>query len=319
MLVRLGKSAFVGRVIVVSFATMLMMVVSSSASEMTLPDTYYGGTNNYNSSDVLENTGVYSFDVFGATAARSGNNLTVTIYTNYANAVGAENTGLGYLFLGNGPPTLNGPSPYTTDTFTADPGRFQYAASIPYNPTTASGTGNVYHLNGTGSDVQTSYYGNTNGTFPPTAGTPATTSPSNGGAFRTNQAVGIIGTPPVVGTDGWLITPGANTPTDHLGYSGTGTSPLDYSGDGTITFTLSSIFTEATLGTDPNGSVTIAWAMTCSNDIFLATFDLPPESRQGTTPLPAALPLFTSGVGFLGFLNLRRQRKKMAAATVVAA
>jgi hypothetical protein len=311
---KFGRSAFMGRIGAMSFAIILMMAGNSSASEMTLPDTYFGGTNSFNGSDVLENSGVYSFDVFGATAARSGNNLTVTIYTNYAGAVGAENTGLGYLFLGNGTPTLSGSPPYTTDTFTANPSRFQYAAGIPYNPTTTSGTGNVYQLNGTGSDVQTSYYGNTNGTFPPSAGTPATTSPSNGGYFRTNQAVGIIGNPSVVGSDTWSINAGTTTPTDHIGYTGTGTSSGDYSGDGTITFTLSGIFDPA--GIDLGGTLgtfTLAWAMTCSNDIILATFILPPPSTQLSTPLPATLTLFASGLGALGLLGWRRKRKASSA------
>jgi len=44
----------------------------------------------------------------------------------------------------------------------------------------------------------------------------------------------------------------------------------------------------------------------------MATFTA--EADAGTTPLPAALPLFASGAGLLGFLGCRRKRKVAALA-----
>jgi hypothetical protein len=45
------------------------------------------------------------------------------------------------------------------------------------------------------------------------------------------------------------------------------------------------------------------------------TQDITPGGHQGgDTPLPAALPLFASGTGLLGFLTWRRQKKSMASA-----
>lgn len=72
----------------------------------------------------------------------------------------------------------------------------------------------------------------------------------------------------------------------------------------------------------PTGSVTLG--LTTSNGLLLATtfynandwsitpkisFDLDPASA---TPLPAALPLFAGGLGFMGFL-VRRRKKQQAA------
>ena len=46
------------------------------------------------------------------------------------------------------------------------------------------------------------------------------------------------------------------------------------------------------------------------------TFDsitFPPGGQGGETPLPAALPLFATGLGALGLLGWRRKRKAAAA------
>jgi hypothetical protein len=313
---RFGKLVLFGQVGAICLLGLLVTPPGAAASSITvtLPDTYFGGNNNFNSADVLENTNVWSFDTFGATATRNGSDLTVKIYTNYANAVGAENTGLGYLFLGTGPATLSGSAPqHTSDTFTANAGRFQYAGSIPYNGS-GSGTGSVYQLAGNGTDVQTSFYGNTNGSFPPSSGTACTTSPCNGGAFRTNQAVGLLpnNTDQTVNnvTESWVITAGT-TQTNHTGFANSGTSDSDYAGDGSITFTLANIFSTGLGG--PNGIVTIAWAMTCANDVFLSDFDLQLPNHNNPAPLPAALPMFASGAGLFGFLSWRRKKKATAA------
>jgi hypothetical protein len=184
-------------------------------------------------------------------------------------------------------------------------------------------SGSVYQPNG--SSIQNSFYGNTDHTFnSPTfpngfyptsgAGVPATASPSNGGIFRPNEPVGL--TTAFAGsalggvTETWQIVTGT-TQNNHTGHTGTGTSPTDYAGDGEIIFTLTNIF--PLLG-DPNGNFALLWAMTCANDYVQLSFQLPPQNNQLPTPLPAALPLFASGAGFLSLLGWRRRRNKVLSA-----
>jgi len=271
----------------------------------TVQDDYWGGKNSFTSTnlgstpnvDVIASSGDPSFQIYSLTAARTGNNLTVTINTNYANHVGALGTGLGFLFLGAGAPTYNagttgnpvtGPN-YQYDTYSADTARFQYAAGIPltvaFSNGTASGSGVLYSVDS--NTVQRSYYPNTSNT--------------TGSNFRNDQAVGIKNSPSTVPSvsENWTVTKGNDT---------TG---------GTITFELLNLFNNTTLDSI-NGVFTLAWAMTCANDVILATI-IPPETRlQKETPLPAALPLFAGGVGFLGLLSWRRKRK-LAVATDAAA
>lgn len=314
---------------------------ASAQTSATVPDTYVTPP-----SQVIENSGDYSFNIFGATATRTGNNLQVTIYTNYANAVGALSTGLGDLFLANG----------NQSTLSASPTSFQFAASS--NFTTSTSGGIVYKVGGANAGVQQSFYGNANdsvvttnavngvgngnfsepggGVYPTTgSNVPCTGSPCNGGGFRTGAAVGVTGSPSVLTssntglTDNVTITPGSGTgasvttqPVNNgLGYANVGVNPgqnpanYNVAGNklGEITFTINGIFGA---GLITSSLFTMEWAMTCGNDVIVANFNLP--SSQGEVPLPAALPLFASGAGFLGFLNWRRKRKT-AAATVVAA
>jgi hypothetical protein len=154
---------------------------------------------------------------------------------------------------------------------------------IPTNPTTTSGTGTLYALNGTGSDVQLS---NDNGN--------TVTYPINLNAnsyFRMDQAVGVNNT--------------AQTLNPSLGVSATWSI-----GSGTLTFEIINAF--ALLA----DNFTFAWTETCANDIILASTTLTSSSGGGTqsaTPLPAALPLFATGLGALGLLARLKKRKGAAA------
>ena len=80
----------------------------------------------------------------------------------------------------------------------------------------------------------------------------------------------------------------------------------------TITFTI----------VDPTNifgdSFALAWAMTCANDVIQGQVTFPPGETPPGTPLPAALPLFASGLGILGFLG-RRRKKQMAQMAATAA
>ena len=274
--------------------TILAFGFSASAAPVTVLDTYYGGLNTYNnnpptSGDVI---GSSIFDISSAVLTRTGNNLEVVINTNYVQNIGDSGTGLGALFLGNGTPTYNNAADssqpitapyYAYDEFSANPSRFQYAVGIPTNPTTTSGLGTLYALNGTGSDVQLS---NDNGN---TVAYPI--NPTANSYFRMDQAVGVNNT--------------AQTLNPLLGVSATWSI-----GSGTLTFEIINAF--ALL----SDNFTFAWAETCANDVILASTTLTSSSGGGTqsaTPLPAALPLFATGLGALGLLARRKKRKGAAA------
>jgi hypothetical protein len=80
-------------------------------------------------------------------------------------------------------------------------------------------------------------------------------------------------------------------------------------------------------GTDTNGNTILGYRMLNANDIWVAEpglaessfgADSPPNINNTTislaTPLPAALPLFATGIGGLGLLGWRRKRKARAVA-----
>jgi hypothetical protein len=62
----------------------------------------------------------------------------------------------------------------------------------------------------------------------------------------------------------------------------------------------------------------LSWAMSCANDVIQGIVNIP-SSYSGfsgsQTPLPAALPLFAGGLGLLGYLGRRRQRRQDTAAS----
>jgi hypothetical protein len=310
---RSGKCAFTAAVMAgfvvagICSASAQSVVTLPSASNSGSGITVSGGNVAGGSSSVEENTGYppgYNFDIYGVTATRSGNNLTVTIYTNYANNVGTENTGLGYLFFGT-----------TSAT--------QYAASINYNGSGGPNTGSVYQP---GSKIENSFYGNTshsNGSSPgngnftePTNGVygggshgvPCNSSPCNGGYFNPGHPVGVTTGASLLNavygvTETWSVTSGTEVHSHNQ-------SSSNFSSDGEITFTLDNVFDPSGLDLGgPNGTFDIAWSMTCANDYIVDTFVLPPSNTNLTTPLPAALPLFASGTAFLGLLRWRRKRK----------
>ena len=278
---------------------------SASASSVLVSDTYYGGLNTYNNNptgspatgDVIGSSG---FDIISALVTRTGNDLSVTINTNYVQIIGDSGTGLGALFLGNATnlqynnnakPSL-GPiavAPYAYDTFVGNESRFSYAVSVPLTPTlspsgNATGPSTVYALNGTGTDVVTSNVAGHSQTYP--------NDPSSPYYFRSGQAVGVnslaipVADPKVSAT--WSIDESANT----------------------LTFDIVNAFD---LLTDP--TFVLAWAMTCANDVILAPVTLPTGGgSQTTTPLPAALPLFATGLGVMGWLARRKKQKAAALA-----
>jgi hypothetical protein len=313
MFTRFGRLAFAAIALAAPISSALAQSVTLSSASNNGSLIAQGG----GATTVDENSGSYAFDIFGAKATRSGNNLTVTIYTNYANNVGNLSTGLGYLFFGTGAATTT------------------YAASMNYTGT-GSASDSVYQP---GTHIQNSYYGNTNnvngsspgngnftepnsGVYPTTVGSngvPCTTSACNGGSFNTGNPVGVTTGAPLLAstygvTETWSVTAGT-TNSSHNQLA------TNFATDGTVTFTLNNVFATGVNGLNLGGSTglfSIEWAMTCSNDYIIDTFLIPPPGGQGSTPLPAALPLFASGAGFLGLLSWRRTRKKTAATAAAA-
>jgi hypothetical protein len=65
-------------------------------------------------------------------------------------------------------------------------------------------------------------------------------------------------------------------------------------------------------GPDQNG--TTGWLVSLSKSVLTTDGASPGNPNPGETPLPAALPLFATGLGGLGLLGWRRKKKAQAAA-----
>jgi hypothetical protein len=240
---------------------------SAQATPVPLADNYWGGEATSGSGPITnsEIIGGSRYSVTGLTAERVGNNLNVSISTNYADNIGAGGTRIGSLFIGN-PDSLNlaGDEPFKTDTFVADPGRFSYV--FDYDIANAdvklggSGGATLYSLDGTGADVEKSF----------------------GTTFRKGQAIDRTGggLTNVIGE--WRVTAG------------------------TVTFEIKDFFALNGLPAIYNTSLTLAWTMSCANDVILGVAEIPKNSIA--TPLPAGAMLLLSGLAGLGVLG-RRKRK----------
>jgi hypothetical protein len=237
----------------------------------------------------------FSFNIFGASATQVGTTLNVTIFTNYANNVGDLSTGLGDLFIAKGTvPNENssiysGGSNLNGSPANAVPSSYQFAASS--NLTTNTSNGTVYNVTASGS-IKLSY--------------------ASSGYYGVGVPVGTI-TPNATVISGVTdnVTINSGTTTSGKGYSNSGTLASDYAGDGSIVFSISNAFSPT--GLDLSSLFTIIWAETCANDYIVATFNLP-GTQETQTPLPAALPLFATGLSALGLFGWRRKRKAAIAA-----
>ena len=273
--------------------------VSTIAGDGSFGDTYFGGLNTYNntppaSGDVIGNADYY---IFGGSATRTGNDLSVTIYTNYVNNVGADNTALGALFLGSGTPVFNTggqggsvDAVESKDRYDYNRGRFQIAVTPGGGVFNVSGDTGSPGANGT--DVVVS---NVNGN-PTTANLPG----NPGYYFREGQAVGVTSTAPTLAG----VTATVSTNSLHPYQTDASWTPSNSS---SITFNLSDVFGAGGLA----DTFFLAWEMTCANDVIFAQGTL---HATGTTPLPAGLPLFMSGLGLIGLLAKKRKRRAVAAA-----
>ncbi|MEO8778297.1 MAG: VPLPA-CTERM sorting domain-containing protein [Rhodanobacter sp.] len=245
-----------------------LMVVFSSASATMLKDTYQGG-DGHGYGDVISGPGVSTYNVDGMSSTRSGSELTVTIYTNFAGNAGVESqwtrnhTGIGYgdLFLSTGW-APHGSGTYDTDN-AANGNHWTYAFSLNNPLSNSGGTGTVYALGaGTAAnhnpDVRLSdYYINCGSSC----------------RYRNGQAVAVNKS----------LATATNT---------TGTWTV---GDDFLSFS----FDTAGLDLDPD-SFGFHWTMYCGNDVIEG---LDPV----TVPEPAPAGVFLLGIGLIGLGVMRRR------------
>ena len=247
-------------------AVLGLTAVCASAWATPVTDNY-NGADGHGYGDVI---GTSTYDINSMDATRSGNQLTITIYTNFAGHAGLEpqwtknHTGIGYgdLFLSTGW-TPYGSAPYNKDN-AANGNHWTYAFALNDPLSNSGGSGTVYAL---GAGIA----GNNN---------PDVLLSNNfitcGGSciYRNGQAVAVNKNSATATTD-------------------TGTWTV---GKGFLSFTFD--VAGLNLNTDDLG---FHWGMYCGNDVIEGLSD-------ATVPEPKPLGFFVLGLGLIG-LGVARQRK----------
>ena len=271
-------------------AGLLLTGFAAGAQAAPILDTYWGGNDLGYNQDVVGD--VDEFQINSATITQSGANLIVQFDTTYSGSnVGTLQTNLGALFFGEiADLDYNGAdlsAAHKNDTFNADTDRFSYV--FDYNavpgdldgvvnvgaPASQNGGATLYSLLGNGDDVvRSNLLGNTT---------------ANG--IRREQAVDIV--------DSYKT--GDNPGEGNNILEGTWATAA-----GTVTFELVNFFSN--MPAIYQSSFTLAWAMTCANDVFLTKVFI----RNGVgeeVPLPAGAMLLLTALMGLGFLG--RFKNKM--------
>jgi hypothetical protein len=240
---------------------------AGAAHSAVLQDEYWGGIPSTGPDTDVIGGGRYS--VTSLSADRTGDDLVVTVNSNYLNNIGTGGTQMGSLFIGDAAKlNLAGSAPaHVTDQFINDTDRFSYVFDYDIaNSQVSSGAvnknGSLYALNGTGDDVRLSF----------------------GTIFRAGQAIDRAnGGGTDTGIDGsWSI------------------------GAGSVTFTISDFFTLSNL---PTTALTLAWSMSCANDVIIGSIPGLPGQGPDDVPLPAGIVLLLSGLTGIGVLGHKRARK----------
>lgn len=247
----------------------------SGASATTVIDTYHGG-NGHGYGDVISGAGVTTYDVDGMEGSRSGSQLTVTIYTNFAGNAGEESrwtrggTGIGYgdLFLSTGW-TPNGAGTYDADN-AANGNHWTYAFSLDNALNNSGGNGTIYAL-GAGSSSNHNPDALLSDQFMDCAGRCI---------FRNGQEVAVNKSRATAtnNTGSWTV------------------------GDGFLRFS----FDTAGLDLDPN-SFGFHWTMYCGNDVIEGL-----DPVTVSEPQPAGVFLLGIGLIGLGVIRQRKTARKMA-------
>jgi len=246
-----------------------LMVAFSSASATEVTDTYNGG-NGHGYGDVISDPGVTTFNIDGMQASLSGNQLTVTIYTNFAGNAGIDSqfttnqTGIGYgdLFLSTGW-TPNGSSPYNNDN-AANGNHWTYAFSLDDPLNNSGGNGTVYSLGA----------GNAGNHNPDVLLSDSFINCGTSCIYRNGQAVAVNKSLATATNDtgSWTV------------------------GDGFLNFS----FDTAGLDLNPS-SFGFHWTMYCGNDVIEG---LDPV----TVPEPKPAGIFLLGIGLIGLGVVRRRK-----------
>lgn len=245
---------------------------------------YWGGVNvGTGNADVIGNA---RFEIFKMVVDRVGDNLSVVVHTNYAQNIGAEGSALGTLFIGAGNQfnpqgTLN--NNLTGDTFAADMDRFGYAFDYTTRNGTALGTNSAPYLADSGT-VNPGLGGLGDG--------------GNATLYDLSELGGDVRQSDAFFTNGFRKDQAVDINNTAVATTVGGTWSI---GNGTISFDIVNFFTFSGLPAIYQTSMTLAWAMTCANDVVMATIAVP--GKAGEVPLPAGLLLLLSGLTGLGFMG----------------
>ena len=250
-------------------ASLGLLAVFASASATTVTDTY-SGADGHGRGDVISGAGVTTYNVSGMDAVRSGNQLTIVIYTNFAGHAGIEtqwtrnSTGIGYgdLFLSTGWDP-HGSSPYGSDN-AANGNHWTYAFVLDNPLDNTGGNGTIYAL----PDSRNSNHN-------PGVQLSDHFIDCSGCTYRNGQAV--------------AVKTSKATATDNTGIWSVGDGFLSFSFD--------------TTGLDLDlDSFGFHWTMYCGNDVIEGL------GQATAVPEPGPLGLFLLGTCLMGLGVVRRRK-----------